>query len=407
MKKFYLSYRSSFQGLSTDSWMLSLVMLLNRIGGMVIPFLTVYLVSELHFTTAQAGIVMSFFGIGGLLGSVVGGWLTDKIGAFYIQFFSLLLAAPIFIILSGIETVVGMSTAILILSFINECFRPANSAAIASYARPGNLTRSFSLNRMAINLGFSFGPALGGFLATISYTWLFYGNSMASFMAAIVFFWYFFKREKRNEAKPKPVETLDTTQNQGTPYKDYWFIFFSFFTFLYACAFFQLFTILPMFYEQELNLSKATIGLILASNGILVFLTEMPIVQWADNKFNTYTNLVIGSFILLLSFAWLLIDISLISIFLSMALLSVSELLVMPFMSTVAARRSTDKNRGSYMGLQGLSISLAFVVMPFTATQLIENYTFNHLWWTNLIILILVIIGFYVVKKNMPIKDKE
>lgn len=402
MNKLFRSYKSSFQGLSSESWMLSLVMLLNRMGGMVIPFLTVYLVTELNFETDEAGIVMSCFGIGGLIGSIVGGWLTDKVGPFYIQFLSLLLATPIFIILYRLDTVLEMSLMVLLLSFINECFRPANSAAIAVYAKKENLTRAFSLNRLAVNLGFSFGPALGGFLATISYAWLFYGNSIASLMAALVFFWYFFKREKRNKRKVTEPEELTGLENASSPYRDKWFIIFSFFCFLYACVFFQLFTIMPMFYEEDLNLSRSTIGLLLAFNGLFVFLTEMPVVQFADKKFNIYINIIVGTILLFIAFAWLLVDNSLFSCFISMMFLSLSELLVLPFIATVAAKRSTAKNRGAYMGLQGLSISLAFVVMPILATKLIQFHSFEHLWWANLILVALMTLGFYFIKNRMP-----
>lgn len=403
MKKLFASYTSSFQGLSSESWMLSLVMLLNRIGGMVIPFLTVYLVTELNFETDEAGIVMSCFGIGGLLGSIAGGWLTDKIGSFYIQFFSLLLASPIFIILSGLDSVLEMSLVVLLLSFINECFRPANSASIALYAKKGNLTRSFSLNRLAVNLGFSFGPALGGFLATISYAWLFYGNSIASIIAAIVFFWYFFKREKRNKRRVREPEELTGFENISSPYRDKWFIIFSIFCFLYACVFFQLFTIMPMFYDESLGFSKATIGILLAFNGLFVFITEMPVVQFTDRRFNVYINIVIGSIFLLIAFVWIIIDDSLFSCFMSMMFLSLSELLVLPFIATVAAKRSTSQNRGAYMGLQGLSISMAFVVMPILATKLIQFYSFTYLWWANLVVMGVVIVGFYLVRNRMPV----
>lgn len=402
MFNFFHSYRSSFQGLSSESWMLSLVMLLNRMGGMVIPFLTVYLVTELNFKTDQAGIVMSCFGIGGLIGSIVGGWLTDKVGSFYIQFLSLFLAAPIFIVLSRLDTVLEMSLVILVLSFINECFRPANSVAITAYAKKENLTRSFSLNRLAINLGFSFGPALGGFLAAISYAWLFYGNSIASLTAALVFFWYFFRREKRNKHVRKEPEVLTGNEYKGSPYRDKWFIIFSIFCFLYACIFFQLFTILPMFYEQSLGFSNATIGLLLAFNGIFVFITEMPVVNFADKEFNIYTNLVGGSLFLLIAFAWLLIDTSLTSCVMSMMFLSLSELLIMPFISTIATKRSTEKNRGAYMGLQGLSISLAFVFMPFSATMLVHSYSFEYLWILNVLIMTIVLLGFYFIRNKMP-----
>nr|WP_299205198.1 MFS transporter [uncultured Brumimicrobium sp.] len=403
MNKLFQSYKSSFQGLSSESWMLSLVMLLNRVGGMVIPFLTVYLITELNFETDEAGIVMSCFGIGGLLGSIVGGWLTDKIGSFYIQFLSLLLASPIFIVLSTLETVLEMSLFVLLLSFINECFRPANSASIALYAKKENLTRSFSLNRLAVNLGFSFGPALGGFLAAISYAWLFYGNSIASLIAAFVFFWYFFKREKRNKKRVIEPEELTGLENTSSPYRDKWFIFFSLFCFLYACVFFQLFTIMPMFYEDSLGFNNVTIGLLLAFNGFFVFATEMPMVQFADRKFNVYINIVLGAVLLFIAFAWLLVDDSLFSCFMSMMFLSLSELLVLPFIATVAAKRSTEKNRGSYMGLQGLSISMAFVVMPILATRLVQEYSFSYLWWANIIVLIIVIFGFYFIKSKMPV----
>lgn len=408
MKQLFNAYRSAFQGLSVESWMLSLVMLLNRIGGMVVPFLTVYLITELGFATNQAGIVMSCFGLGGLFGSIVGGWLTDKIGSFYIQFFSLLLAAPIFILLNSLTTVVEVSLTVFLLSFINECFRPANSAAVSLYAKRENITRSFSLNRMAVNLGFSFGPAFGGFLATISYSWLFYGNSIASFIAAIVFFWYFFGRKKRNKAPLIEMPTGYDFEREGSPYKDKWFIIFSVFTFLYACVFFQLIIILPMFYEEALGFNQATIGLLLAFNGILVFITEMPIVQFVDNKFNEYINITIGSVLLLIAFAWLLIDHSMISCIISMTFLSISELLVLPFIATIAAKRSTDQKRGAYMGLQGLSIGLAFVVMPISATLLIKYYSFDYLWTANILILLLISFSFYFIKNKMPVSfDKK
>src|SRR5690554_2020792 len=403
MNKLLQSYKSSFQGLSSESWMRSLVMLLNRIGGMVIPFLTVYLITVLNFSTAEAGIVMSCFGVGGLIGSIVGGWLTDKIGSFYIQFLSLLFSVPVFIILSTLDTVLEMSLAILLLSFINECFRPANSAAIAAYAKKGNLTRAFSLNRLAVNLGFSFGPALGGFLATISYTWLFYGNSIASLIAAFVFFGYFFKREKRKKDKVLYQETPSGIENTSSPYRDKWFIIFSFFCFLYSCVFFQLLTVLPMFYEESLSFTQGTIGLILGFNGLVVFITEMPLVKFAELKFNIYVNIILGTLLLFLSFACLLISDSLISCLISMFFLSISEILVLPFIATVAAKRSVEKNRGAYMGLQGLSISLAFVVMPILATQLVAHSSFNHLWWINLLILTLVCLGFYLTKRKMPV----
>lgn len=402
MKSLIQSYKSSFEGLSIESWMLSLVMLLNRTGGMVIPFLTIYLTSKLGFTMHQAGVVMSCFGVGALLGSIIGGWLTDRVGSFPVQFFTLLLAAPFFVVLAQMTEFVEISITVLLMSTIYESFRPANSAAIAKYAKEGNITRSFSLNRMAINLGFSFGPALGGFLATFSYAWLFYGNAFAVFTTSIVFFLFFFRRKERNSTQEEKAFVGNETTT--SPYLDKWFLVFSFFSFLFACTFFQLISVMPLFYKS-LELSQLNIGLILGFNGALVFITEMPFVSFAERKWNIYTSLIIGCFFLLFAFAWLLANDSLLSCYVSMALLSISEILVLPFMTTVAAKRSNKRNRGAYMGLNGLSISAAFIIMPYVATLFVENYSFEYLWFANIVLLVVTISGFYLVKRNMPIEE--
>lgn len=402
MKNLAKFYFQAFEGLSTESWMLSLVMLLNRIGSMVIPFLTVYLTSVLGFETEQAGIVMSCFGIGALVGSLCGGWLTDRIGFFYVQFFALLFTVPLFVVLAYITTLTSMCIAVFALSSINECFRPANSAAITAYAKKGNLTRAFSLNRLSINLGFSFGPALGGFLATISYSWLFYGNSIATFVTAIVFYLYFFKRRERNENIEAIASNLPKEEAKfSSPYKDKTFLWFSFFTFLFSCIFFQLLSILPLFYKSGLEFSQVQIGVLLGFNGLFVVFFEMLLVQYAEKKWSISKSIIIGVFFLLISFAWLLIDDSLISCFGSMMFLSLSEMLVLPFVSTVAAERSTVENRGAYMGLNGLSISLAFVIMPYLATKIVTIYSFSHLWSINIIILLISCLGFYFLKNKL------
>jgi predicted MFS family arabinose efflux permease len=200
MKEFLRLYLDAYRGLSAPAWMLALVMLINRSGAMVIPFLGVYMINHLSFSLEDTGTVLSCFGIGAVAGSFAGGWLTDKVGHFKVQLFSLILTVPMFFLLPELNTVMKLAVGVFMLSLISETFRPANSVSIAYYSKPDNIIRSFSLNRMAMNLGFSIGPALGGFLAAISYTFLFYGNAIAAFLSAIFFLNYFIKK-KRKENK--------------------------------------------------------------------------------------------------------------------------------------------------------------------------------------------------------------
>ncbi|MEG0984122.1 MFS transporter, partial [Algoriella sp.] len=123
MKKILKIYIEAYSGLSKESWMLAIVMLLNRMGSMVLPFLGIYLISELNFTLQQSGIVLSFYGIGAVIGSWLGGWITDKIGNFKVQALSLFLSAPLFLLLPYFKSVESFAAIMLVLSTISEMFR--------------------------------------------------------------------------------------------------------------------------------------------------------------------------------------------------------------------------------------------------------------------------------------------
>src|SRR5690606_34063655 len=132
-----------------------------------------------------------------------------------------------------------------------------NSVSIAYYAKPQNLTRALSLNRMALNLGFSIGPALGGLLAAFSYNWLFYGNGISAALAGFVFYAYFRKREGNEKILRDSRNNIDKSQSTSTaksPYKDKPFLFFCFLCSLYGICFFQLLSTLPLYYKQVYSL---------------------------------------------------------------------------------------------------------------------------------------------------------
>ena len=175
MKKMYNNYIASFKGLSREIWFLALISLVNRAGTMVIPFLSLYLIKELNFSESDAGYILVFFGIGSTFGSLLGGKLVDKIGFYKVMIFSLLLTGFGFIGLQYIRSFWGLCFGILFVMTIADTFRPAIFVSLKAYSKPENQTRSLALIRLAINLGFTAGPAVGGLIiAKIGYQGLFW-----------------------------------------------------------------------------------------------------------------------------------------------------------------------------------------------------------------------------------------
>jgi len=402
MKEFLRLYLDAYRGLSAPAWMLALVMLINRSGAMVIPFLGVYMINHLSFSLEDTGTVLSCFGIGAVAGSFAGGWLTDKVGHFKVQLFSLILTVPMFFLLPELNTVMKLAIGVFMLSLISETFRPANSVSIAYYSKPDNIIRSFSLNRMAMNLGFSIGPALGGFLAAISYTFLFYGNAIAAFLSAILFFIYF-RNKKGNEKKVSEVVIEQTAVKERSPYKDVLFMLFSILCSIFTVCFFQLLSTLPLYYREVYQMTEANIGVILAFSGVVVFLLEMLLVHIAEKRLSPRDIIVLGT--LLCGFSFLILNLAhgMWVLYTAMFVLCLAEILAMPFMATITLQRSTLKTRGAYMGINALSVSVAHVFSPFVGTRVAAVYGFPVLWWGTAIVLLLTSIGFFFVMKRMKL----
>ncbi|MCT3804224.1 MFS transporter [Elizabethkingia anophelis] len=388
--------------------MLSIVMLINRSGSMVLPFLGVYMTDQLEFSIKESGIVLSFYGVGSVIGSWLGGYFTDKFGEYRVQSTSLFLSAPLFLLIPIFTSVEGMALIILLQSIISETFRPANSVAITKYARPENLTRAFSLNRMAINLGFSIGPALGGILSSVSYELLFITNAVGAILAGIFYVRFFRKRHKIYQKKMKEKSMVkDTLEKERSPYRDSPFLVYCLLCAIFSVCFFQFFNTIPIFYKEVAHLDQKSIGYILGYSGFIIVVLEMLVVNFADKYLTIAKTLLYGILMCAAAYAMLAINHHISMIMLSISILSVGEILVLPFMSTITALRSGKTNQGAYMGLNGMTFSISFIITPLLGTSVASDLGFNTLWIGSGAVLALAGIAMYfVVNWLLPGKVK-
>lgn len=372
-------YRNAFSGLSREVWLLAVVMLINRSGTMVIPFLTIYLTQHLGFTLGQAGLVMSAFGAGSIVGTYIGGRLSDRLGYYPVMFWSLFLGGAMFLVLMWMETVVQFSITIFFLSMIADAFRPANMASVGAYSKPQNLTRSISLIRLAVNLGFSVGPAVGGILAvSLGYDWLFVVDGVTCMAAAIFFRFYL---------KPKPRLVTDQREEEETqagpvpsPYRDVNFLIFVGLMLLTAIAFMQLFGTLPVFLKQEYGLSEKLVGGLLALNGLLIAIMEMPLVYAVEGRIPRMSLIRWGAVLIGLSFLVLNLGHWTILLLISILAITFGEMANFPFSNSYAVDRSTAANRGQYMALYSMVFSLSHVIAPSLGMGIAGHFGFFTLW---------------------------
>jgi predicted MFS family arabinose efflux permease len=370
-------YKKAYSGLSRNSWYLCLVMFINRSGTMVIPFMTIYCTQKLHFTVEQTGIIMGMFGIGSLCGAFIGGKLTDKYGFYYVQVLGLVAGGVLFLLLGFQKTFLSVGICSFILNMCNDAFRPANSTAVAHYSTDQNRTRSNSLNRLAVNLGWAFGGLLGGTLAHIDYHLLFWVDGSTNILAGLILL----KLLPFSKITKAAKSALDIASAKSA-YRDYVYLVFIGLLILYATCFFQIFTMQPLFYKTQWHFSEQFIGGLMGINGLLIVMFEMVIVHNFEGKRHPLRYIYIG--ILLVGAGFVLLNFlpaSYYSALFILLFITLGEILSMPFMNSFWIMRTNANNRGEYAALYAMGWSAASVMSPIIGGQVITFVSYSLLWW--------------------------
>ena len=377
LRKTVRTYHHAYRGLSRETWLLSFIMLINRSGTMVVPFMTLYLTRpEMGYTVGEAGIVFGFFGAGAFSGAWLGGKMTDRIGFYPVQLITLTGGGILFFLLGQMKAYPLICLFTFLLSFVNEAFRPANSTAIAFYSREENRTRSYAVNRLAINIGWAVGSALGGYLAGINYELLFWVDGFTNLGAALLL-WILLRPASFQPANHKQNATVTKPA-----YRDKDYMFFVAATVLFATCFFQLFTNLPVFFRKDIRLSEPVIGMIMAANGILIALFEMVIVYKLEGKRKNQFYFSIGVVLTGISFLVLNFpDAGVITCLVMILVVTIGEILALPFMNSYWISRTQAGNRGQYAAIYTMAWSVAQTLGPVGGAQVAQHWGFTTLWW--------------------------
>jgi len=391
-------YKLSFSNLQRNIWVLALAMFVNRSGSMVLLFTSLYMTNELHFSIGDAGVVMSLYGIGSVMGSYAGGWLTDRYSYFYIMIASLVTSGLILLAMLFSTSIWSIAAVIFFYAFTADIFRPANSKAIAIYSDIKNRTRSVSLVRLAVNLGFTVGPAVGGFVALyLGYKWLFIIDSLTTIGAALLL--YFYLPRKNSISVAENPEILKDKKTSA--YRDLMYLVFVFFVAMYGTCFFQIFASIPQYFSKVCHYNEATIGLLLALNGFLVVLIEMPLMLKLEHKKLIFPFIRLGALMLPVSFLILIFGQSMmIWSILYTVIITFSEILAMPFMMNFALSRPRVERQGQYSALYSISFGLSNIAAPLIGLGLANKFGFNMMFYALIIMSILTFIGFSVLGKS-------
>lgn len=399
--KLLKNYLKNFSQFSVEVKVLAITTFINRLGAMVVPFLSKYMLEQLHFSYSQIGWVMVFFGVGSFIGTWISGKLSDKIGFYKVMVFSLFTSGLIFIMLQFLTTFYSFCLGVLLLTTVSDMYRPAMLVSLDTYAGKAERTKALSLIRSSVNLGFMFGPLIGGIIITVlDYTFLFYIDGLTCILSILLFAIYV--KEKK---LPFKLNTFKHLKEESSIFKDKPFLVHLLVTLITGILFFQMFTTLSLYYKEVFNFTSIESGLFLALNGVIILLFELSIVSYVESKnINRLLMVSYGVLSMAVSYLFLLIEHSVLALIVMMIFMTIGIMFTFPFANAFVKNRSLKKHEGKFMAVFTMSYSVAHIFSTKTGMAIITKYGYQTNW---IFLSVLGFIGFILAYRLVFTVTKE
>ncbi|GHH87464.1 MFS transporter [Streptomyces sulfonofaciens] len=385
--------RATAGGFPRSFWWLWTSTLINRLGLFVYPFLTLYLTAERGYSVAFAGLVLAVFGLGGTVGALLGGVLADRIGRRPTMIGAQAANASATLALAFVTQPVAVAALAFVFGAGVSGSRPAVSAMVTDLVPPQDRVRAFSLSYWADNIGFAAAAAAAGFLAHAGYRWLFVGDASTTVLCGVMM--AVSLKESLPAARPEPGAG-DGAAPAGLRQvlRDGRFMLLVVMAFAIWSVYYQGPTALPVVMAHR-GLDASDYGLVMALNGILIVVLQMPVARLLRNR-SKAPLLVVG--VLLIGGGFGLTGLAgSVAVFyaLTVVIWTFGEMVYAPTVSAAVADAGPEQARGRYQGVFGFGTSAASFVAPLANGQVLQHFGPSALWAGCAVLGAVTAVGFH------------
>jgi len=358
-------------GLPRESWLIALATLVNRAGTMVMPFLVLFLTRDRGLAPTRAGLAIAVYGAVALVWAPLAGRLGDAWGQLRMVKTSLFCTAGVLLAIPLFHAYAAILVGMVLLALVSEPLRPATMALVSHLAPAHRHRQAFALNRLAVNLGMSIGPTVGGFLAEASFRSLFWVDAATSLLAGLVLVFIPF-RAPQHFHDPTAAPARSALSDRKL---------------LYALAallpvllvFFQHVSTMPLYLVETLHFRPSVYGGLFFVNTLVIVLSEVRLngltAHWPFSR-----SLGMGALLATLGFGALAVATSLPAVVGTVLLWTAGEMVLFPTASAYISEISPPSRRGEYLGFYTMVFGLAFSVGPWLGTLVFERWGAVTLW---------------------------
>lgn len=369
-----------------EIWWLVIGMAINITGASFLwPLNTIYMNEELDKSLSTAGLVLMVNSFGMIVGNLLGGTLFDKLGGYRTIMLGTIVSLCATILLNFFHGWPWYAIWLIMLGFGGGMIIPA-IYAMAGAVWPQGGRQTFNAIYLAQNIGVALGAALGGFVAELSFNYIFMANLT---MYVIFFFIALFQFNMDYQATVKHQETLENVAHIQNKKHFTALILLCVMFALCWIAYVQWQTTIASF-TQSIGISMSQYSLLWTVNGVLILVGQpliLPIIHLIKGQLKK--QLYFGLVVFILSFFVTSFATSFSIFVVGMVIMTFAEMFVWPAVPTIANNLAPKGREGVYQGIVNSASTVGKAFGPLVGGILVDVF--------NMQIMFLSMIGLLVI----------
>ena len=372
---------NTFNEFPSRFWTVVGVMFIDRVGGtMLFPFFSLYITEKFSVGMAQAGVILGFFSLFGMMGSMIGGALTDKLGRRNLIIFGLVFSALSTLALGLVNEFWMLYPLAVLTGLLSDMAHPAHQAMIADILPEKQRAEGFGILRVVANISWIIGPTIGGLIANRSYLYLFIIDAVISCIVAGLFYLFISETKPKATAETESQSVLQTFAGYGVVLKDLAYMAFILACMLMLMAYQQMYSTLSVFLRDNHGVTPQSYGFLMSSSAITVIIFQFWVTRRIKHR-PPFLMMAFGSIFYMVGFGlfgfvaayWLFV--------LNIVIVTIGEMIIMPTSQALAANFAPEDMRGRYMAVFGTTWGVPAIFGPGLAGLVLDNMNPNLVWY--------------------------
>lgn len=374
LQKIYREFPQKF-------WLVVFVSFIDRIGGtLLFPFMSLYITSRFNVGMTQAGLILGLFSIFGLVGGMVGGALTDRLGRRKPILFGLVFSALSTLSLGLVNNYNMLIPLAVLVGLLSDVGGPAHSAMIADILPVNQRQEGFGILRVVANLAWIIGPTIGGFVANRNFFLLFVADVVMSLIVAVLFYILIPETKPTPRAGEQGESVLSTFKGYGVVLRDGAYMAFLVAGVLMGLVYQQMYNSLSVYLRDAHGIQSQGYGFLMTTSAVTVILLQFQVTRKIKSH-APFLLMALGTLFYMAGFSmfgfvnayWLFM--------LAIVIITIGEMIIMPTSQALTANFAPADMRGRYMAVFSLMWTLPSTFGPTAAGVILDNYNPNLLWY--------------------------